>query len=192
MPNQPPVKGPKHGKGMGRRQQLLVFGGAAAAVAVFALAKRNSSGAGTSTDTAAGTTGVQGTYDSTANDVYNSLEDQLGALQQQIQQIAAGQGTSISGTGSGPTKGSGSGTPKGTVAPGPGSKPGTPKPVKGKTPPKTTLQTVTVKRNQTLSGIAAAHHETLGQLYKDNPIYKTNPKYKGGNRIFAGDKVKVR
>ena len=54
------------------------------------------------------------------------------------------------------------------------------------------LSTVTVSRNQTLSGIAKSHGESLGTLLKDNPVYTTNPKYKGGNRIWAGDKVKVR
>lgn len=58
-----------------------------------------------------------------------------------------------------------------------------------KPPPK--LQTVTVKKGDTLSGIAAKYHISLATLKKLNPVYWTNAKYKSGNRIWAGDKVKV-
>lgn len=181
---------PLKGKGKKKNQQLLLAGGGAAVVVVIAalMKRKSASAADSASGTTAATTGVQGTYDSTANDVYNSLEDQLGALQQQIAAIGSGGATtgSTGGTGGGSTSGGGTKKPK-------------PKPVHGGKPPTTGkpiklpgLSTVTVQHNQTLGGIAAAHHESLSQLFADNPVYKQNPKYRGGNRIWAGDKVKVR
>lgn len=198
-PPHPPKGGKKKNK-----QLLMVGGGAAAAVVVFALIKRQSSGSGA--DTTAATTGATPTYDSTANDVYNSLEDQLGQLQQSIAAIAsqgATNGSTGTGTGSGTgTSGSGSTSSGGSVlhpgSGGPVAKPPTSgsgsRVISGGSPPRGVpkLSTVTVSHGQTLSGIASAHHETLATLLKDNPVYTTNPKYKKGNLIFAGDKVKVR
>lgn len=194
-PPHPPKGGKKKNK-----QLLMVGGGAAAAVAVFALIKRQS--ASSAADTTAATTGATPTYDSTANDVYNSLENQLGQLQQQIAAIGSqgatngSTGPSTGTTGGGSTSSGGSATHPGSG--GPAAKPPTSgsgnRKISGGNPPRISnpFTTVTVTRGQTLSGIAAAHHETLGTLLKDNPVYTSNPKYKKGNLIFAGDKVKVR
>lgn len=173
---------PKLGKGKKKNQQLyLVGGGAAVVVVIAALMHKKSAAAGTS-GTATTTTGVQGTYDSSAMDFYNQIEGQFADLQGQIAKIT--QGSAGSGIPGGGTKGGGGTGPK----PGPHPKP----PKRPKRPPRTTGQTVTVSHGQTLGGIAKAHHETLSQLRQDNPIYWSNRKYQNGNRIFAGDKVKVR
>lgn len=182
LPKGPPGKGKKGKKGpLGGKQGLLIGGGAAAAVAVFALIKRGSGSGGAATTGTAATTGVP-TYDSTNGDMYNQLANQLAGLQDQIANLTAGQAA-----GGNPT------VPPVTPKPTPVPKPvvGHPKQPAPK-PPKTILQTVLVRRGQTLSGIAASHHETLGTLLKDNPVYTTNKKYKGGNLIFSGDKVRVR
>lgn len=52
-------------------------------------------------------------------------------------------------------------------------------------------RTVTVKRGDTLSGIARRNHESLRQLKKDNPGLFSKA-HKGGNLIFAGNKVKLK
>lgn len=190
MADLPPGNGPK-GKGkkgkkgpLGGKKGLLIGGGAAAAVAVFALIKRGSGSAAATTGTTAATTGTP-TYDSTAGDQYNQLANQLAGLQDQLANLTAG-----AASGSNPT------VPVVPIASGSApvvAKPGpvvVPKPAPK---PKTSIfSTVTVSHGQTLSGIAASHHETLATLLKDNPVYTTNAKYKGGNSIWAGDKVKVR
>jgi hypothetical protein len=65
-----------------RRKPALVVGiGGAAVVVVYALMKRSSAAAAGTTDTTGTSSGTTSnttpTYDSSANDVYNSLEDQL-------------------------------------------------------------------------------------------------------------------
>lgn len=191
-PNVLPKKGKK------KDQQLLLMGGGAAVVVVIAALMHRQSAAQAAAGTTQAATGLQGSYDSTANDVYNSIEDQLGALQQQLAQITQGS----AGSGGTPTGGAGSGgAGTGTPVPGQGgggvSKPGSgsggkPKIHGGNPPRRGPFSWVTVQRGQTLSGIASQHHETLGTLLADNPTYTRNPKYRGGNRIWAGDKVKVR
>jgi LysM repeat protein len=185
----PPGKAPKGKKGkkagpLGGKKGLLIGGGALAVVAVFALIKRGSGTGTAATGTTAATTGTP-TYDSTNGDQYNQLANQLAGLQTQIANITAGQSS-----GSNPTVPPVSVTPTPTPPP---ANPGVKRPVQPPPKPKTSiLQTVLVKRGQTLSGIAASHHETLATLERDNPVYLTNKKYRGGNLIFAGDKVKVR
>jgi LysM repeat protein len=70
--------------GIGKRNPATAIGiGGVLVVVVVALAKRGqgSGGGGTPSDQ------LQGTYDSTANDVYNSIESQLEALDQRIGDI---------------------------------------------------------------------------------------------------------
>lgn len=49
----------------------------------------------------------------------------------------------------------------------------------------------TIRRGDTLSGIAAKNGISLAQLMKWNPVFRSNPKYRGGNRIWAGGKVNL-
>lgn len=55
---------------------------------------------------------------------------------------------------------------------------------------KTKRRTVTVKRGDTLSGIARRSGESLKQLKKDNPGLFSKA-HRGGNLIFPGNKVKL-
>lgn len=181
---------------LGKVNTKMLGLGAAAAVVVFALIKKKSAAA-TDSSTTSGTA----TYDSTATDQYNSIADQLWALQSQIGTIT--QGTSgVAGGGSTTSTSTGSTVTISPVQPGNTSVKATPKPAPAKyTPPRPLAKkaspgihysTVTVQRGNTLSGIAAKYHESLSTLLKDNPTYTQNKKYQGGNRIWAGDKVKVR
>lgn len=179
MPKPPPAKGNKGaGKGLLKNKKALtILGGGVAVVGAYALVKHGS-GTGADTSGATAATGATPTYDSTGSDQFNQLANQIAGLQDQIATITAGTPT----TAPKPTP---KPTPKPPKPPA-NHKPG---PVRRKPAP---LGSVTVSRGQTLSGIAKSHHETLGQVLKDNPVYTTNKKYKGGSRIFAGDKVKVR
>jgi LysM repeat protein len=52
-------------------------------------------------------------------------------------------------------------------------------------------RTVIVQHGDTLSKIAARNGISMARLKQLNPVYWTNPKYRQGNRIWAGDHVKV-
>jgi membrane-bound lytic murein transglycosylase D len=64
------------------------------------------------------------------------------------------------------------------------AQPSKPKPATPKT------KTYTVKKGDTLSGIAKKLGISMATLKKLNPVYWTNPKYDHGNKIWSGDKVK--
>jgi LysM repeat protein len=179
----------------GKPHMALALGGAAVVVVVALVKKSSGSAAGTST-TSTGPASQTPSYDSTSNDVYNSIESQLTAFQNQLTQLSntmpSGSGASTSGgavtppVAAPPTSPLGA-PPKATIPTGGGPHLPTGKPIR-----RGLFSTVTVQRNQTLGGIAASHHESLQTLLADNPVYRTNSRYRGGNRIFAGDKVKVR
>lgn len=65
------------------KKQLLMGGGVVAAVVIYALMKSKSAGKTSSANTAPSTL----TYDSTASDLYGSLESQILGLQQALQQM---------------------------------------------------------------------------------------------------------
>jgi LysM domain len=177
----PPAAGGLAGKLKGKNGAILAAGATVVLVAVLGLArgKKDPVPAATATPT----------DDTTATDMWNQWQAEYESLQQQID--AQGGGTN---TASGP------GTPKPPVpvpvqkppvhAPGPIVRPPapTPKPVtKPATPP-----SVKVKAGDTLSGIAAKYGISMATLKKLNPTYWTNPKYRNGERIWAGDTVKLR
>lgn len=98
-----PGKGKPGGglSGAWKKNPAMVLGiGGAGVVVLYALAKRNSSAstANGNADTTTTGTGVP-TYDSTANDVYNSIESQLSDLQSQIGLIGQNQTGTGNGTG---------------------------------------------------------------------------------------------
>ncbi|MGW3926007.1 LysM peptidoglycan-binding domain-containing protein [Streptomyces sp. NPDC005093] len=67
-----------------------------------------------------------------------------------------------------------------------------PKPPPPKATPKPPSKTVTIKKGDTLSGIAKANHLTMTQLKKLNPTFWTNKKYDNGNKIWSGGKVRIK
>lgn len=176
-----------------KNRGLKLVGLAAAAVAGYAVIRRlqaggdltapgSDKGAGTlSSDQLQTMRGAAGYYDSTATDVYNSIQPQLDALAAQIAALSSTKAPPA--TGSGGSTGSGSTTPKPKPKPTP-----TPKP---KPKPKTTYTTYTIKRGDTLRSIAKRYGLSLAQIKKLNPVFTTNPKYHGGSTIFAGGHVKV-
>lgn len=171
---------------------MLLAGGGAVVVVLFALMRRSSAStdAGQSADTLQ-MTGAGSTYDSTSNDLYNSIQPEIDALAQMIQQMQNGLGTPApptTGTTTPPKLGNGPGTtpPKTPVI--------TPvkKPTPVKAAPKPTTKTVVVKSGDTLSGIAAKYGISMTTLKKLNPVYWSTAKYKNGNMIWSGDKVRVK
>jgi len=76
-----------------KAHKVPVGAGAAAAVAGLAYYRKKHPGAAASSGTTTGATIQPGTYDSTANDVYNSLAGQLGNLESQIAALTAGPGS---------------------------------------------------------------------------------------------------
>lgn len=177
---------PKPGAGGGmsalkKKPGLLLAAGGAGLVVILALMRSSS---GSATDPTTGTTvqpGGSSTFDSTSNDLYNSIQPEIDALAKMIQDLQNKQPTPTGGT-----------TPPGPKPPVPG-KPVPPKPTPKPTPkpkPKPATKTYTIKRGDTLSGIASKLHVSMTTIKKLNPTFYTNPKYKGGNTIFAGGKVK--
>lgn len=160
---------------------------AGAVVVVYALFKR---GGGLGGDATAGDpstlnsdqlqrlTGAA-TYDSTANDVYNSIQPQLDALSQQLEAIGKTPGPA------GPAGPAGPKGPAGSAAP----KPTKPKPTKPK--PATKTKSITIGRGDSLQKIAKKYGVSMAQIKKLNPVFWSNPKYHGGKTIFAGGHVKV-
>ncbi|MFE7413135.1 LysM peptidoglycan-binding domain-containing protein [Streptomyces laurentii] len=127
--------------------------------------------------------GMGSMYDSTANDLYNSIQPQIDALARMMEQLQNKQPTP-------PTPG----TPKPPTPPTP-TKPPAPKPPAPKPPAKPTVAKptyVTIKSGDTLSGIAKKAGITMAQLKKLNPTFWTNPKYKQGNMIWSGGKVRTK
>lgn len=137
----------------------LGIAGAAAVVAI-ALMRRS----GTSQDMAPGTTTAQtagGVYDSTANDVYNSIESQLQAMYTAIGAL---------------NKPPGSTTPT----------PTTPKP-KPPAKPKVYYSPYKVKKGQTWAVLAKLDHVSVATIKALNPKIKGNPK--AGQTIIGVHKL---
>jgi LysM repeat protein len=181
----PAAAKPGQGGGMSalkKKPGLLLAAGGAGLVVLLALMR---SGGG-SADTAAGTTvqpGGNSSYDSTSNDLYNSIQPEIDALAKMIQDLQNKQPT--------PTTPPAKTTLPGQVKTPPPiitGRPVTPaKPVKVSKP---ALKSYTIQRGDTLSGIAKKLHISMTTLKKLNPTFYTNPKYHNGNTIFAGGKVK--
>jgi nucleoid-associated protein YgaU len=70
-------------KALFQKNKLAIGATAAAGVVAFALYKRHQAGSGAT----AGTGGTTPTYDSTASDVYNSMQPEIDALAQQLSDL---------------------------------------------------------------------------------------------------------
>jgi LysM repeat protein len=160
--------------------------GAGIAVAIGAYELYKSKGTGTtdtsSTDAAgvAGTTGSSGTP--TFDDGGSDISATLGNFSTELQGILQNYASTVTTTGT-----SGTTIPPKTTTPIVTPKP-KPKPVGTKPKPKPvskpTFRTLTIKRGDTLSGIAKKDHTTVSALAKLNGI-------KDVNLIYAGHKLKV-
>lgn len=184
----PAAAKPGQGGGMSalkKKPGLLLAAGGAGLVVLLALMR---SSGGSAADTTTGTTVQPGgsSYDSTSNDLYNSIQPEIDALTKMIQDLQNKQPTPTTPT-TPPPKTTLPGQVK-TPPPIITGRPITPaKPVKVSKP---ALKSYTIVHGDTLSGIAKKLHISMATLKKLNPTFFTNPKYKGGNRIFAGGKVK--
>lgn len=203
----PPGKGPGKGGPLDifkRKPAAAVAVGGAGLVVLVALMKRGGGGAGAADSGATSTTSGGGaTYDSTANDVYNSIETQFNAFQGQLdqlqQQLAGHSGTGTTSGGSTtkqplPITVHKPVTPPKTPAPprGPVIKPPSAYKPGGVTKPAAKPKTVTVQHGQTLSGIAKSNGISFATLKRLNPVYWRVAKYHNGNSIVSGDKVRIR
>jgi LysM repeat protein len=167
---------------------VLALGGGAVVVMLGLMRSGSGGDSGQSADTLQ-MTGAGSTYDSTASDVYNSIQPEIDALVKQLEDLQNSQ----------PTPGSPVTTPVSTLPAPVTSKPTppprtTPKPApsKASTMKASTAKTVTVKKGDTLSAIAQRYGISMATLRKLNPTYWANPKYKSGHDIWSGDKVRVR
>lgn len=191
---QPAAGPPAGGRGGGllarvggsRNGAILAAGATVAVVAVLGLIKGKKSSADTGTAT------IQPSgFDSSGYDLAAQWQSQFDNLQGQIDNMnPPPTPTPI------PSPPRPAPIPKPVPLPSPVPKPPVPRPPTRlaptpvfKPPPKP--KTVTVKRNDTLSGIAAKNHISMSTLKRLNPVYWTNPKYRQGNRIFAGDTVTI-
>lgn len=184
-----PVPPPAGGKGpagklaaaAGGRRNLFIAAAAGTAVLAFVMA-RMSGGGGGAVDEDGGSNQIMLGYDSGPYDQYNDLQQRIEDLQDQIDDGVVTPGTP---TPPAPTPPA----PKPTPTP---SKPKpTPKPLP-KPPPAAAKKYVTIKRGDTLSGIAKKAGISMSSLKKLNPTFWTNPKYKQGNMIWSGGKVRVK
>jgi LysM repeat protein len=178
----PPEGGGKPGGKLaaaaGGKRNLLIAAAAGTALFAFMMSRANGGGGGGGSDQQM--TG----YDSTPYDQYNALQSQLEDIQKQIDS-----GTVTPGTATTPAPTPASPKPKPVTLP---WKPPTPTtPGKRTTLPATTHKTVTIKKGDTLSGIAKKSGISMGKLKTLNPTFWTNKKYNNGNTIWAGGKVKV-
>ncbi|MFD9242728.1 LysM peptidoglycan-binding domain-containing protein [Streptomyces sp. NPDC059556] len=163
-------------------------------VVVVAMARKGSGGGGTPADQLQ-MTGGGSTYDSTANDLYNSIQPQIDALAKMMQELQ----------GKTPTPS----TPTPPVIKPPVVRPPPPKVVKpvpkpvqpaSRTAtranvPKPTLPKpayVQIKSGDTLSGIAKKAGISMDRLKQLNPTFWSNPKYDKGNTIWSGGKVRTK
>lgn len=183
-PPQPPAGGASGGHGGsllsrigGSRNGAILAAGATVGVVALLASFRGKSNSGT-------TLMSSGDFDSSPYDMWNAWQSEYEDLQQQI-----------NASGGGSTSASGPGQPPKSTLPAPIPKPPiptpAPKPPPPKPKPKPGHKIVTVKHGDTLSEIAAKNHISMAQLKKLNPTYWKNKKYDNGNRIWAGDKVKV-
>jgi nucleoid-associated protein YgaU len=164
------------------------IGAVVLAVVAYAILGRKSSGGDSAADTT--TAGGQitpnqgGYYDSTANDVYNSLAGQLQTLQEQVQAVSSGASTPT------PTPTTPAKPTPAKPAPKPAPKPATkakPKP-KPKPKPAPQLPTYTVRSGDTLSKIAGRYGiRDWKSIYAANvAVIGKNP-----NLIKPGQKLRI-
>lgn len=164
------------GKAGGKRNLLIASAAGVGLVAFLMARSGGGAAAGTSDQTMTG-------YDSTPYDQYNSLQNQLEDLQSQIDQ-----GKVVPPTATTP--------PSYPTSPKPTPLPGRPRPTLPKPVPKPaakpTTKSVTIKKGDTLSGIAKKYGISMTTLKKLNPVFWTNKKYNNGNTIWSGGKVRVK
>jgi nucleoid-associated protein YgaU len=175
-PPQPPAGGKAPGGKLGNRRNLLIAAAVGTAAVAFVMARTGGSSGG-----GGGSDQVMLGYDSGPYDQYNDLQQQLEDLEDRIEDGVVTPGT--------PT------TPKPTTpAPRPTPLPARPKPpVKPLPKPSNPAKRyVTIKRGDTLSGIAKRSGISMARLKKLNPTFWTNPKYRNGNMIWSGGKVRVK
>lgn len=170
-------KGPGKGAGKlvagaGGKRNLMIGGAVLTALVAFLVSRGGNGGGG-----GGGSDQVMMGYDSTPYDMYDDLQGQLEDIQRQIDSGEVTPGT--------PT------TPRPTpTSPKPKPIPSKPKPtVPAKPGPS---KYVTIKRGDTLSGIAKKNKISMAALKKLNPVFWTNKKYKNGNLIWSGGKVRVK
>lgn len=184
IPNTDPSAAPAAGGtagGLGAlasRKNLMLAGGVAVALVALAMSR---GGKGATADSGGSAQQFAG-YDSTSYDQYNAVQSQLEDIQKQIDE-----GKVIPGTPTTPPPASPS--PKPT--PTPASPKPTPKPLPRPQPAGKPIS-VTIKRGDTLSGIAQRYGISMATLKKLNPTFWTNAKYHSGNTIFAGGHVRVK
>lgn len=141
--------------------------------------------AATATPATTSTTGTS-TYDTSATDAYNTLEQQITALQNNQTTTTTTPPPTTTAPPPVTTPPPSTSSPPPATTPPPGGTSGGPP----ATSP-TATWTYTVESGDNLSSIAARNPTpvTLATLLQMNPVYTTNPKYQGGNLIFAGDHV---
>jgi LysM repeat protein len=159
---------------IGKRNPATAIGiGGVLVVVVVAMAKRSKGGAADPSSDQLQQYGA-GVYDSTATDLYNSIEGQLEALGNQIGAISK--------------------PPAPPVPPKPAPPKGKPKPKPSPHKPKPKPKhhfTYTVHKGNTLGGIAKKYHISLATLKKKNPTL-FNSAHHHGNLIKPGEHVKIR
>lgn len=177
---------------LARHRTAAIAGVGALVAAIAVIARRKAKATADSAGVANGYTpagysaGGQGTYDSTANDVYNSLQPSIEDLQHRLDEIAAAQ------------------TPvKATPAPIPAPKKPAPKPAprpapKPTTPPITRPKTYSIKNGDSLGSIAARFHTTAGALYTKNAATLETaakkhgqPSSRHGNLVYPGTVIRL-
>lgn len=182
-PVQPPTggKGPggKLAAAAGGRRNLFIAAAAGTALLAFVMAR--SGGGGGAAD--GGSDQIMLGYDSGPYDQYNDLQQRIEDLNDRLDDQEPGVVT---------PKPPGPPTTL-PAAPKPPAPPLTPKPpVKPLPSTKPVAKYVTIKKGDTLSGIAKRSGLSMATLKKLNPTFWTNPKYKSGNMIWAGGKVRVK
>lgn len=180
----PPTGGGLVAKLGGPRNAAIVgAGGTVALVALLALRKNKAAG----TDGTVTTVTGDSAFDSGPYDMWQQWQDEYEQLQQQIDANGGSNAATGPGSPTPPTK-----TPRPAPIPKPPVPTPAPKPRKPPTKPKAPGSWVTVKHGDTLSEIAQRSHISMATLKKLNPTYWTNKKYQDGNRIWAGDRVRVK
>lgn len=170
-----------------RNLAILAAGGTVALVALVTILRKGSSTPAPAAQQNAGA------FDSSPYDMWNQWEQQYEDLSSRVDQLQNPPPTNPP-----PTK-----TPLPLPVPidKPPLRPPAPKPpappskpsAKPSTPPKQSKPaSVTVKRGDTLSGIAKKYGISMATLKKLNPVYWRDKKYRNGDLIWAGDKVRLR
>lgn len=159
-----------------RNLAIIGAGGTVGVIALLTLLRGKSSAPAPADQTTS--------FDSTPYDQWNQWESEYEQLQGEIGQL---QNPPSNGTSPSPPTPVPVPTPP-VPTPAPTPKQPAPKP---KPPTAAPAKTVTVRHGDTLSGIAKRYGISMAKLRALNPVYWSNPKYQHGNRIYAGDKVKV-